>query len=56
MVAEEGEVSISSNESPKVNSSTSEESTLEVRNKKASLWMEDYVSGKTFMKKLNTTI
>ena len=53
---EEGEVSISSSESSESNSSTSEESTPEVRNRRAPLWMEDYVSGGEFLKKLSTTI
>ena len=49
MIAEEeGEVSISSSESSESNSSIYEESTLEVRKKRAPLWMEDYVSGGEF--------
>ena len=42
------EVSISSSESSESNSSIYEESTPEVRNRRASLWMEDYVSGEEF--------
>ena len=41
---EEGEVSISFSESSESNSSTSEESTPEMRNRRAPLWTEDYVS------------
>uniref|UniRef100_A0A2N9FP23 Integrase catalytic domain-containing protein n=1 Tax=Fagus sylvatica TaxID=28930 RepID=A0A2N9FP23_FAGSY len=45
---EGGEVSLSSSESPGENSPTSEESSLEGRNRRVPFWMEDYVSGGEF--------
>jgi transposase InsO family protein len=45
---EGGEVSLSSSESPGKNSPTSEESSLEGRNRRVPFWMEDYVSGGEF--------
>ena len=56
IVEEEGEVNISSRESSESNSSTFEESTPEVRNRRAPLWMKDYVSEGEFSEKLSTTI
>ena len=45
---EGGEVSLSSSESARENSPTSEESSPEGRNKIVQFWMEDYVSGEEF--------
>lgn len=44
MAAEEGEVSLSSRESPAENSPASKASSPERRNKRVPLWMEDYVN------------
>ena len=47
---EGGEVSLSSSESPRENSPTFEESSLEGRNRRVLFWMEDYASGGEFSK------